>query len=359
MHMTIAKPINEKAADTIDVSANAPRVNLSYVPTPLNTASAFYSAWNHGDWEDAAQILDSNVSFRDINMPEPFAGRERVRSYLEDCSTNLVGWQFCIDDWAEDQLRKTLTLRWHVNDVEGNPLPIPSQGISFLGMTAEGDKIAECTDINEPFAALPAQVIGSALSMTGQAVRAARSFFTSAPTKASTLDEDEEATSESAPSMVETGKRFFELWNADNSASAADLLAPDVEFKAANIEGAFHGRSSAHDFLDSYAAVMNPFDFVIDNWSEDPPRRCLGLKWHVQLKDTGNAPPIGPKIGMSFLHFNEDLTLINAVESFSEPFATPPEDLQFPIASLASRALEVRRTGSLDAARLNELFKKP
>ena len=128
-----------------------PAAALAAARTPLQTARRFYDSWNRGDVADAGECLDDNVEFLDANNKRPFYGKREVVKYLQDCSDALNGWQFVIDDSAEDKQRNRLGLKWHVEDSKGNPLPFPSRGLSFLRFNEEG-LIVFCEDYPEPTA---------------------------------------------------------------------------------------------------------------------------------------------------------------------------------------------------------------
>lgn len=345
-HSAVTMVTTEKPETTneLAVSASDELVSNGMPHTPLRAARAFYSAWNHGDIPAASGILAENVTFRDINFPEPFVGRERVRQYLQQCTENLVGWQFCIDDYAQDLLKNTIVLRWHVNDPDGNAVPIPSRGLSFLKVSELGSELTEVTDINEPFAKFPSEVQTLVVDATAAALRTGLNLVgASSPPKISPATE----TSEPA-SMIEIARSFYDAWNSGSAEAASQFLADDVEFFYADFAAPLHGRALTHQFLDSCTVLLGGLKVIIDDYAEDKGRCKLGLKWHIE-DSAGRTLPTA-SMGISFITFNEERTKMISVTDHQQPALVPPEQLQFPLAALASHAMEFRRTGNLPAS---------
>ncbi|CAM9332823.1 unnamed protein product [Discosporangium mesarthrocarpum] len=112
-------------------------------------AFEFYSAWNRGDIDEAMEKFSTNIVFHDMNNKDPFIGRRQLRRYLEECSDALPGWQFVIDDHAWDEQQRKLGLYWHVSNSDGEPIPFPARGLSFITFDEEG-LIKTNIDIPEP-----------------------------------------------------------------------------------------------------------------------------------------------------------------------------------------------------------------
>lgn len=115
----------------------------------ISNARGFYSAWNRKDVDTAMSFFSPSITFYDAQYAKPFVGAAQVRAYLQECADSLPGWQFIIDDYAEDLERGRLGLRWHVEDSSELPLPFPSNGLSFLEFGPDG-YIAVCRDMVEP-----------------------------------------------------------------------------------------------------------------------------------------------------------------------------------------------------------------
>lgn len=115
----------------------------------IDTARAFYSSWNRKDIDTAISFFDDGIIFEDMQYPKPFRGKREVKAYLQECAESLPGWEFVIDDYAEDAARNKVSLKWHVEDTSGIPLPFPTIGLSFLTFNDEG-LIKECMDMIEP-----------------------------------------------------------------------------------------------------------------------------------------------------------------------------------------------------------------
>ncbi|CAM9837225.1 unnamed protein product [Choristocarpus tenellus] len=109
----------------------------------------FYSAWNRGDIDAAMNNFADDVIFHDLNNKDPLVGRQQLKLYLEECADALPGWKFIIDEHAWDEQQRKLALYWHVANSEGDPIPFPARGLSFLSFNEAG-LIKTNVDIPEP-----------------------------------------------------------------------------------------------------------------------------------------------------------------------------------------------------------------
>lgn len=109
----------------------------------------FYAAWNRKDVDTAISFFADDVFFIDAQYEKPFRGKAAVKAYFQECADSLPGWEFVIDDFAEDSVRRKVALKWHVSDSSKIPLPFPSNGLSFLEFDDRG-YIVRCEDMVEP-----------------------------------------------------------------------------------------------------------------------------------------------------------------------------------------------------------------
>jgi hypothetical protein len=76
------------------------------------------------------------VKFVDAQYTKPFMGKAEVEAYLRECAESLPGWEFIIDDHAEDLGRRKVGLKWHVSGETMSIVIIPvNRGADF---NAEG-----------------------------------------------------------------------------------------------------------------------------------------------------------------------------------------------------------------------------
>jgi len=154
---TIATQRAPDVAGKIEQEAE-PVLTANEPPSAIATARAFYALWNAGDVDGAAALLSDDVAFLDPNFASPFRGRAAAAEYLRQCVSILNGWQFVIDDHAEDSVRQRLGLKWHVEDGSGRPLGMPTEGTSFLTLSADLTQIVEVADHMAPFSTPPPEL---------------------------------------------------------------------------------------------------------------------------------------------------------------------------------------------------------
>jgi ketosteroid isomerase-like protein len=144
------------------------------LPTGVRTVMAFYDAWNAQRIDDAAALLADDVVFLDPNFSRPFTGRAEAAEYLKQCAVLLNGWQFKIDDWAEDAKRGRIGLKWHVEDASGAPIPLPNLGTSFVRLSPDMSRITEVVDHMQPLSTPPAELQMPLVAVASMALEARR-----------------------------------------------------------------------------------------------------------------------------------------------------------------------------------------
>ncbi|CAM9215628.1 unnamed protein product [Chrysoparadoxa australica] len=140
------------------------------------------------------------------------------------------------------------------------------------------------------------------------------------------------------PSPIITARAFYDAWNQGDTAAASALLAPDVIFFDANNSEPFRGRRETSQYLADCTEALGGLQFVIDDWSEDLPRRRLGLMWHVT--DAQSNPLPFPTKGVSFLKFDESGLILECTD-IPEPTVKVGK-LQLPLLGTVTKLLGLR-----------------
>lgn len=135
-------------AHSFAATATAAAVTPLTTGSLANTAKEFYTLWNDKKVDEAMTLFADDVHFVDGQYSEPFRGKEAARAYIQECADSLVGWNFIIDDYAEDLQQRKLGLKWHVEGRSGMSLPFPTNGLTFMKFSDSG-LISECTDMIE------------------------------------------------------------------------------------------------------------------------------------------------------------------------------------------------------------------
>lgn len=105
-----------------------------------------------------------------------------------------------------------------------------------------------------------------------------------------------------AEPLIGSAKGFYNAWNDKDVDRAMSYFADSIVFYDGQYQSPFTGAAAVRGYLQDCADSLPGWRFVIDDYSEDPSRGRLGLRWHVE--DSGNLPLPFPNRGLSFLEFD-------------------------------------------------------
>ena len=129
---------------------------------------SMYAAINRRDIDTAISYIDDGCTYQDLNFPQPFQGKEAVRTLLEDTGRDIPNdLLFVIDDITQGDAFAVGVL-WHV-ELDGVPFP-NGQGVSFYRLSAQTGKIIFARDVVEP-TLKPGKVAFWILRLTAPLVR--------------------------------------------------------------------------------------------------------------------------------------------------------------------------------------------
>jgi len=107
----------------------------------------FYEAYNSGDIDTIASLMDDDVEYHDMIYEEPFRGREEVVAFMRKVRDTVPSdLKFVVDDITAGDPSK-VGVMWHVEIGDGTVFPF-SRGCSFYTVNAQG-RIVQARDLVE------------------------------------------------------------------------------------------------------------------------------------------------------------------------------------------------------------------
>ncbi|ACK66052.1 conserved hypothetical protein [Rippkaea orientalis PCC 8801] len=116
--------------------------------TAREVIESIYGAINRRDIDSAMEWIDDQCIYEDLNFPQPFIGKEKVKELFAESMQNIPDdLQFVIDDiTSEDSL--AVGVLWHL---ELNGMTFPnSRGASFYRLSETTRKLVFGRDLVEP-----------------------------------------------------------------------------------------------------------------------------------------------------------------------------------------------------------------
>jgi len=138
--------------------------------------------------------------------------------------------------------------------------------------------------------------------------------------------------------LITTARKFYDDWNDSDITAAMSVMSEDVVFRDAQYPKPFVGFSAVQSYLQECTESLPGWRFVIDDYSEDVDKRTLGLRWHVEGKNSVPLP--FPNEGISFLEFDTNNKL-SVVRDMVEP-TVKLGDVQLPLLRTVTKILRIK-----------------
>ena len=287
-------------------------------PDLPSVADQFVDAWNRRDMEAASHFFSDDATYTDTKFYDSFVGKSALRRHflLEKGAISPTRAR-AVDDRSVSADGSSVCIIWHYEE-DGVPVD-RERGCSFYTVGLDG-KIDMAMDVMEP-KSKPGDAGLKLLNAASKVIDQTGVGYL----------EDVQKSGKAAATAVE---RYFDAWNRRDMENAISCFANDCKYEDTQYADAFAGIEKLETHLNRVAACLPlSFAFSVDDLAISADRRKVGVQWHLENKENGDALPFTR--GCSFYKLDMEGLITDGFD-VPEPAVVKKGSLELGIGSISN-----------------------
>lgn len=233
-----------------------------------------YAAWNRRDMKAAADCFADGFTYDDGQFLGTIRNNKSLLQARFRSGANILppNSRVVVDALAVCPTTKNIGARWHVETLDGTPVPL-TNGCSFYTVDSKTGLIRSGFKVTE-------MLVKPSKDLAGGLVSSASRFLR---TSNNNNDNNKRETPETPSlSIIE---QYFCAWNDRDMEGALDCFVDDCVYETEDpvFVDKFVGKEALREHLvQNAAALPSSCSIILDDLAMDDTRGAVGVRWHLE-----------------------------------------------------------------------------